>query len=107
MDDHYGYHTNHPLLKLLNFMDTLLTFKQEGEETISDKWQKFQAVPQPRPSHGMTDKALLECFYRGLGPENRSIDDQICDGGMLYQPYEVVEKLLDGMVEANKEAKEK
>ena len=26
---------------------------------------------------------------------------------MLYQPYEVVAKLLDGIVEANKEAKKK
>uniref|UniRef100_M1DNM8 Uncharacterized protein n=1 Tax=Solanum tuberosum TaxID=4113 RepID=M1DNM8_SOLTU len=55
----------------------------------------------------MTDKALLECFYRGLGPEYRRIDDQICEGGMLYQHYEVVENLLDGMVATSKKAKKK
>ncbi|WMV08398.1 hypothetical protein MTR67_001783 [Solanum verrucosum] len=70
-------------------------------------WLKFRAVLQPCPSHGMTDKGLLECFYRGLGPENRDIADQLCEGDMLHQPYEVVAKLLDGMVEANKEAKKK
>uniref|UniRef100_M1DDY2 Uncharacterized protein n=1 Tax=Solanum tuberosum TaxID=4113 RepID=M1DDY2_SOLTU len=43
---------------------------------------KFQAVLQPFPSHGITDKGLLECFYRGLGPENRGIADQLCEGGL-------------------------
>uniref|UniRef100_M1E126 Uncharacterized protein n=1 Tax=Solanum tuberosum TaxID=4113 RepID=M1E126_SOLTU len=55
----------------------------------------------------MTDKGVLECFNRGLGLKNRDIADQICEGGMLHQPYEVVAKLLDGMVETNKEAKKK
>uniref|UniRef100_M1DQX0 Uncharacterized protein n=1 Tax=Solanum tuberosum TaxID=4113 RepID=M1DQX0_SOLTU len=55
----------------------------------------------------MTDKVLLESFYRDLGPDNRSNDDQLFAGGMLHQPYEVVAELLDGMVEANKESKKK
>ena len=75
MDDHYGYHTNHPLLKLLNLRNNLLTFKQVGDEIIQDMWLKFQAWLQRCPSHGKADKALLECFYWGLGPENRSIED--------------------------------
>uniref|UniRef100_M1DU99 Uncharacterized protein n=1 Tax=Solanum tuberosum TaxID=4113 RepID=M1DU99_SOLTU len=70
-------------------------------------WLKFQVVLQPCPSHRMTDKALLECFYKSLGPENRSVANQLCEGDMLYQPYEVVAKLLDSLVEANKAAKKK
>uniref|UniRef100_M1DV41 Uncharacterized protein n=1 Tax=Solanum tuberosum TaxID=4113 RepID=M1DV41_SOLTU len=96
MDDHYGYHTDHPLLKLLNLRDNLLTFKQVGNETIQQIWLKFQSTLQPFPSHGMYDKTLLECFYWGLGPEKRSIVDRFFEGGMLHQPYEVVATLLDG-----------
>uniref|UniRef100_M1D9M9 Uncharacterized protein n=1 Tax=Solanum tuberosum TaxID=4113 RepID=M1D9M9_SOLTU len=59
-------------------------------------WLMFQAVLQPCTSHGMTDKALLECFYKGLGPENRSVAEQLCEGGMLYQHYEVVAELING-----------
>uniref|UniRef100_M1DJQ4 Uncharacterized protein n=1 Tax=Solanum tuberosum TaxID=4113 RepID=M1DJQ4_SOLTU len=70
-------------------------------------WLKFKAVLEPSSSHGMIDKALLECFYRGLGPENISITDQLFTGGMLHQPYEVVANLFDGMVETNKEAQKK
>ncbi len=98
MDNHFGYHTDHQFLKLLNLRDNLLTFKQVGDETIQEMWLKFQTMLQPCLSHGMTDEGLLECFYRGLGFENRSIADQLCEGGMLHQPYEVVAKLLDGML---------
>uniref|UniRef100_M1DC14 Uncharacterized protein n=1 Tax=Solanum tuberosum TaxID=4113 RepID=M1DC14_SOLTU len=43
----------------------------------------------------------------GLGPENRSTTDQLFTGGLLHQPYEEVAKLLDSMVEINKEIKKK
>uniref|UniRef100_M1DE03 Uncharacterized protein n=1 Tax=Solanum tuberosum TaxID=4113 RepID=M1DE03_SOLTU len=43
-DEHYGYHTYHPLLKLLNLRDNLLTFKQAVEETISELWWRFKAI---------------------------------------------------------------
>uniref|UniRef100_M1DWB6 Uncharacterized protein n=1 Tax=Solanum tuberosum TaxID=4113 RepID=M1DWB6_SOLTU len=33
-----------------------------------------------------------------------SIADQLFEGGMLYQPYEVISTLLYGMVETNKKA---
>uniref|UniRef100_M1DS79 Uncharacterized protein n=1 Tax=Solanum tuberosum TaxID=4113 RepID=M1DS79_SOLTU len=49
----------------------------------------------------MPNKLLLECFYRGLGLDNRSI--QIFAGCLIQQPYEVVAQLLDGMIKTNKE----
>ena len=51
----------------------------------------------------MPDKMLIECFYKGLGPENGSIADQLFAGGLIQQPYEVVAQLLDGMIKTNKE----
>lgn len=52
MDDHYGYHTDHPLLKLLNFTDNLLTFKLEVEEKITSIWVMFKKLLEPYSSHG-------------------------------------------------------
>jgi len=67
-------------------------------------WPTFKAVLQQCPAHGMPDKLLLECFYRGLGLQNRSIADQLSTSCFTQQPSEVVAQLLDGMVKANKEA---
>uniref|UniRef100_M1DHJ9 Integrase core domain containing protein n=1 Tax=Solanum tuberosum TaxID=4113 RepID=M1DHJ9_SOLTU len=52
----------------------------------------------------MSDKLLLECFYRELGPENRSVADQLFAGCLIRQPYGLVAQLLDGKVKVNKEA---
>ena len=106
-NESYGYQTDHPLLKLFNLRDNLLTFKQIGGETVQEIWLKFQPVLHPCTDHGMSDNVLLECFSRVLGPENRSNVDQLFVGGMLNQSYEVVVELLDGIVEANKETKMK
>ena len=72
MDNHYGYHTDHPLVKLLNLMDNVLSLKQVGDETIQEMWLKFQVALQTYPTHGMTNKALQERFYWGLGRGNKS-----------------------------------
>ncbi|KAH0636443.1 hypothetical protein KY289_036358 [Solanum tuberosum] len=74
-----------------------------GGETIHEMWPRFKALLQQCPTHGIPDKLLLECFYRGLGPENRSIVDQLFAGCLIQQPYEVVAQLLDGMIKAKKE----
>uniref|UniRef100_M1DFD6 Uncharacterized protein n=1 Tax=Solanum tuberosum TaxID=4113 RepID=M1DFD6_SOLTU len=51
----------------------------------------------------MPEKLPLECFYRGLGPEIRSIVNQLFAGCLTQQPYEVVAQLLDNLIKTNKE----
>ncbi|WMV54689.1 hypothetical protein MTR67_048074 [Solanum verrucosum] len=68
-------------------------------------WLKFKEILQQCPSHGMSDKLLLEYFYKSLGHENRSIADQFCEGGLIQQPYEAVTQLLNGMNKINNETK--
>uniref|UniRef100_M1DE47 Uncharacterized protein n=1 Tax=Solanum tuberosum TaxID=4113 RepID=M1DE47_SOLTU len=46
---------------------------------------------------------LLECFYRGLGPGNRILGDQISPGGLILLPYAKTSQLLDNMAKTNKE----
>uniref|UniRef100_M1DK43 Integrase core domain containing protein n=1 Tax=Solanum tuberosum TaxID=4113 RepID=M1DK43_SOLTU len=46
---------------------------------------------------------LLECFYRGLSPENRIVTDQISPGGLIRLPYAIAVQLLDHMAKTNKE----
>uniref|UniRef100_M1DT93 Putative plant transposon protein domain-containing protein n=1 Tax=Solanum tuberosum TaxID=4113 RepID=M1DT93_SOLTU len=55
------------------------------------------------PAYGIPDKMLLDCFYRGLGPENRGVANQLTPGGLIRQPYAIVVQLLDHMTKTNKE----
>uniref|UniRef100_M1DTN5 Uncharacterized protein n=1 Tax=Solanum tuberosum TaxID=4113 RepID=M1DTN5_SOLTU len=70
-------------------------------------WLKFQVVLHPCPKHGMSNKVLLKCFYKGHGPKNRSTSNQLLEGCLLEQPYETIAKLLDGMIKTNEEIKSK
>uniref|UniRef100_M1DQP7 Uncharacterized protein n=1 Tax=Solanum tuberosum TaxID=4113 RepID=M1DQP7_SOLTU len=98
-----GYQMDHPLLRLLNLRDNLLMFKQLGGKTIHEMWSRFKAILQQCLTDGMPDKLLLECFYRGFGPENRSAANKLVATCLIQQPYEVVAQLLDGVIQANKE----
>jgi len=46
---------------------------------------------------------LLECFYRGLGPENRGVADQVSPGGLTWLPYAIAAQLLDHIAKTKKE----
>uniref|UniRef100_M1DDZ5 Uncharacterized protein n=1 Tax=Solanum tuberosum TaxID=4113 RepID=M1DDZ5_SOLTU len=46
---------------------------------------------------------LLDCLYRGLGPENRGVADQMSPGGLSRLPYAIATQLLDHMAKTNKE----
>uniref|UniRef100_M1DPC9 Uncharacterized protein n=1 Tax=Solanum tuberosum TaxID=4113 RepID=M1DPC9_SOLTU len=46
---------------------------------------------------------LLNNFYRGLGPENRGVANQLSPGGLIEQPYAIATQLLDHMTKTQKE----
>ena len=94
IDDHYGYHMDHPMLKLQNFRVNLLTFKQYVEEPITELWLRFKEISQTCLSSRMQDKTLFDCFYKGLKPESRRIVEHIFEGGMMSKPYKVAATFL-------------
>uniref|UniRef100_M1DS26 Integrase core domain containing protein n=1 Tax=Solanum tuberosum TaxID=4113 RepID=M1DS26_SOLTU len=76
--------------------------KVEGLRTIID--EKTLSM-DGFPTHGIRDKMLLDCFYRGLGLENRGVAGQLSPVGLIRQPYAVVSQLLDHMTKTNMETK--
>ena len=72
---------------------------------ITELWLRFNEILQTCPSHGMPDKTLLDCFYRGLEPNNRRIAKNLFEGGMMSQPYQVFAILLNNIVETTERVK--
>ena len=66
MDDHYGCHTDHPLLKVLNLRDNRLTFKPVGKETILERWLRLKENLQTCKPNGVRGMKLLDYFRQGL-----------------------------------------
>uniref|UniRef100_M1DGV8 Integrase core domain containing protein n=1 Tax=Solanum tuberosum TaxID=4113 RepID=M1DGV8_SOLTU len=56
------------------------------------------------PIHDIPNIILLDCFYRGLGPENKRVVDQLISGDIEKQSYAMAVQLLDNMTKMNQEA---
>uniref|UniRef100_M1DLF5 Uncharacterized protein n=1 Tax=Solanum tuberosum TaxID=4113 RepID=M1DLF5_SOLTU len=75
---------------------------------LESEWAKVEAVlneatRRSRETELIRDNMLLECFYRGLGPENRLVGDQISLGGLTRLPFAIAAHLLDRMAKTNKD----
>ena len=77
-----GNQVDHPHSKMMILRDNILGFKHLKGEPIHETWLRFKKLLLQRPTHGIPDKMLLGCFYRGLGPENRGVADQHSPGGL-------------------------
>uniref|UniRef100_M1DLU3 Uncharacterized protein n=1 Tax=Solanum tuberosum TaxID=4113 RepID=M1DLU3_SOLTU len=61
-----------PPLEIMMFREWILTFKQLEGEQIHKSWEIFTELITQCPTHDIPDIILLDCFYRSLGPGNKS-----------------------------------
>uniref|UniRef100_M1DZZ1 Uncharacterized protein n=1 Tax=Solanum tuberosum TaxID=4113 RepID=M1DZZ1_SOLTU len=64
---------------------------------------RFKTLLVQCPTHEIPNIVLLECFYRGLSPENREIMHQLMPSGREKYPYETAAKFLDLAAKTNKD----
>lgn len=93
----------HPLFRMMIHRDNILNFSQLEGESIHELWLRFKTILLQCPTLGIADKMLLECFYRGIGLENRGVADKMSPGGLTQLPYAIATQLLDHMIKTNKE----
>jgi len=55
---------DHPPLKMMMLRDNILSFNKLEGESVYELWQRFKALLQQCPTHGIPDKMLLECLYQ-------------------------------------------
>uniref|UniRef100_M1DXV6 Retrotransposon gag protein n=1 Tax=Solanum tuberosum TaxID=4113 RepID=M1DXV6_SOLTU len=92
-----------PPLEVMVFQNRILTFKQLEGERIHRSWARFNELINQCPNHDIPNVALLDCFYRDLGPGNKRLVDQLIPGGIAKQPYVIAARLLNQMAETNQE----
>uniref|UniRef100_M1DWR9 Retrotransposon gag protein n=1 Tax=Solanum tuberosum TaxID=4113 RepID=M1DWR9_SOLTU len=65
-------------LEVMIFQERILTFKQLEGERIHKSWARFNELINQCPIHDIPDIALLDCFYRSLGPEIKRLKQGKC-----------------------------
>ena len=44
----------------------IMSFTQNGDETLVEAWEKFKRMLRMCPNHGIAKGSLIQIFYRGL-----------------------------------------
>lgn len=60
--------------------------------------RRFKEVLKSYPKHGMPDILLLQCFYRGLCPDNSSILVKLFSSGLIQKHPKAIDQILDEII---------
>lgn len=81
-------------LEVMILRERILTYKQLEGERIHKSWARFNELINQCPNNDIPNIALLDCFYKSLGPGNKRLVDQLISGGIAKQPYVIAAQLL-------------
>uniref|UniRef100_M1D8I3 Retrotransposon gag protein n=1 Tax=Solanum tuberosum TaxID=4113 RepID=M1D8I3_SOLTU len=72
---------DHPPLKMMMLRYNILSFNKLKGESVYELWQRFKSILQQCPTHGISDKMLLECLYQESkeGPPYESRSEKVVE----------------------------
>ncbi|WMV45666.1 hypothetical protein MTR67_039051 [Solanum verrucosum] len=87
--------------KMVKLRDNIQNFKRVDGEPIHETWLRFQKLLLQCLTHGLPDNVLLQYFYRSLDLVNKGLADQLIQGGIMQQSFDIVSTLLNEMTKNN------
>src|ERR1035438_4620956 len=72
-------------------------FRQTGDETMSEAWERFQELQRCCPHHGIEGWNLLQIFYNSLMPQDKGMLDAAAGGSLMNKGAIDGYKLVDDM----------
>ena len=74
------------------------SFQQLADESIPEAWERIQEYVSTCPHHGMEDWLLIQNFYHGLVPLDRSHLDAVVGGAFFLLSVSDAKTLTEKMV---------
>ena len=63
-------------------------------ETLYEYWERFKKLCASCPHHQISEQLLIQYFYEGLLPMERSIIDAASGGALVNKPPEAAKQLI-------------
>ena len=73
--------------------------RQMQGETLYEYWERFNKLRSTCPNHHINEQLLIQYFYEGLLPMERSMIDAACGGALMDKTPEAARNLISNMVE--------
>ncbi|GJS94997.1 hypothetical protein Tco_0801965 [Tanacetum coccineum] len=64
-----------PPSKTTNQLEEIRNFKQEGDETLYQAWERYNDILYKCPTHDINNHQNVNIFYNGLGTMNHQLLD--------------------------------
>ncbi|XP_074559886.1 uncharacterized protein LOC141815923, partial [Curcuma longa] len=68
-------------------------------ETLYDYWERFKKLCSSCPQHQISEQLLIQYFYEGLLPMDRSMIDAAAGGALVNKTPEQAKELISNMAE--------
>jgi len=78
-------------------------FRQSHGETLSEYWERFEQLCIQCPHHQIPDQLLIQYFYEGLMPIDRSIIDAASGEALVDKTPETACQLISNMAANSKQ----
>ncbi|KAK4353066.1 hypothetical protein RND71_028584 [Anisodus tanguticus] len=74
---------------------------QFNKKHVDEAIHGYRRMVKECPNNDMTDKMLLQAFYRGLTTTNQSYVNQLAMGNIMNKMYQEANEIIDEMEETS------
>jgi hypothetical protein len=91
-----------PASQVANIRKEIYGIWQSHGETLSEYWERIEQLCIQCPHHQISDQLLIQYFYKGLMPTDRSIINAANGGILVDKTPEAARQLISNMAANSK-----
>ncbi|XP_042407530.1 uncharacterized protein LOC121997267 [Zingiber officinale] len=88
-----------PAFRTATIRKSICGIQQVVGETLYDYWERFKKLCSSCPQHQISDQLLVQYFYEGLLPMDRSMIDAAAGGALVNKTPNQARELISNMAE--------
>jgi len=92
-----------PASRVASIRKEICGIRQSHGETLSEYWERFEQLCIQCLHHQIPDQLLIQYFYEGLMPTDRSIIDAASGGALVDKTPEATRQLISNMAANSKQ----
>ena len=92
-----------PASRAANIRKEICGIRQSHGESFSEYWERFEKLCTQCPHHQIPDQLLIQYFYEGLTPQDRSIVDAASGGALVDKTPDAAKHLISNMAANSKQ----
>ncbi|XP_065634275.1 uncharacterized protein LOC136069533 [Quercus suber] len=86
-----------PVSRAANIRKEICGVRQHNGESLHEYWERFKKLCASCPHHQISDQLLIQYFYEGLLPTNKSMIDAASGGALVDKTPEAARNLIVNM----------